>query len=340
MAARDSPLEYLKLFRLQTGATTAVAPVIGYLVIAAQTGYNIDLFEIVLIFSIGILMHIFEFVLNEYVDIEVDKLSPDLAEKPLVKGTVSPAAALAVVFGALILTYILTILFFFNLWTLIFITLSFEFGAIYDIHGKRFAGSDVTLGLWIFFFCLFGASIVSVEFTGLLYLVAGLGFFQIFFNNAVEGGIKDADHDAVGGARTLAYVMGVRVKNGKLTIPNAFKLVSYAIKLSHISIIIIIIYISVFKISNLMDYIHLFLILILIIIILSTLHSFINEIEFKRNKLKRIFSIHEIATYYLAPIILLQLLGIVPVLCLLILPLGWYIFLNLILYGKPLEPRV
>jgi 4-hydroxybenzoate polyprenyltransferase len=202
MGTKSTTLEYLKLFRLQTGATTAVAPIIGYLVISNQYQVNIELTELFVIFLIGVLMHIFEFVLNEYIDLEVDKRSPDLAQKPLVSGTIAPQAALAVVFISLILSYILTIVFFFDIWPLILLSLSFGFGAIYDIYGKRFAGSDFTLALWIFGFCLFGASIQTIEFTGILYLVAGLGFFQILFNNAIEGGLKDADHDAAAGAKT------------------------------------------------------------------------------------------------------------------------------------------
>ncbi len=46
-------LEYLKLFRLQTGATTAVAPVIGYLLLAAQVNAQVKVFEIFVIFIIA-----------------------------------------------------------------------------------------------------------------------------------------------------------------------------------------------------------------------------------------------------------------------------------------------
>jgi 4-hydroxybenzoate polyprenyltransferase len=288
-------------------------------------------------------MHIFEFVLNEYIDLEVDRLSPDWAEKPLVKGTVSLNAALGLVFGAMIISYILTIIFFFNFWTLLLLTLAFEFGAIYDIHGKRFAGSDFTLAFWIFFFCLFGASIVSIQFTGPLFLVAGLGFFQILFNNAIEGGLKDADHDAVGGAHTLAHALGVKVRSGKIILPGTFKFASYSIKLCYICLIILIIYFSkppIIVLDSVWGYLQLFIIIIFIFIIFSTLHVFLNQVEFDRDKLKRIFSMHEISTYYIVPIILLQLLGLFSVLILLLIPLIWYILLNLTLYGKPLEPKV
>jgi 4-hydroxybenzoate polyprenyltransferase len=340
MANINGPIEYLKLFRLQTGATTAVAPIIGYLVMAAQTNYSIILLEILIIFVIGIIMHIFEFVLNEYIDLEVDRQSPDLKEKPLVKGTVSSLAALAVVIAAVIFSYIFAFIFFFDLWTIILLTLAFEFGAIYDIYGKHFAGSDFTLAAWIFFFCLFGASIVSMEFTGLLYLVAGLGFFQILFNNSIEGGLKDADHDATAGAKTLAHSLGVRVKNRRLIIPNTFRFASYSIKLAHLSIFALIIYIETIKLSHYFDYGIFILIIFLVFIILYSLRQFLAQKLFRRDRLKRIFSVHEIATFYIVPLVLFQQIGFIAVMFLLLLPLVWYLSLNLVLYGKPLEPRV
>ncbi len=340
MHQQKGPLEYLKLFRLQTGATTALAPVIGYLVLAAQTNYHISTIEIFILFGIGILMHIFEFVLNEYIDVDVDRLSPDLAEKPLVKGSISISTALYIAFGAMILSYVLTIIFFFDVWVLIMLTLAYLFGAIYDIHGKRFAGSDFTLAPWIFFFCLFGASVVSNQFTGVIYLVAGLGFFQILFNNAVEGGIKDADHDWYAGAHTLANKFGVTVRKGALIIPKTFKFASYAIKIGHIILAVILVILLDIRLANFIDLIYIIIIILLILIIFSTLHTFLNETDFNREKLKHIFSVHEIATFYLATILLLPLIGFIAVLGILLLPLIWYIVLNLMLYGKPLAPRV
>jgi 4-hydroxybenzoate polyprenyltransferase len=340
MTNQSPPLEYLKLFRLQTGATTALAPIIGYLIMTIQLNYPIILLELFIIFIIGILMHIFVFVLNEYIDVDVDRRSKDLGEKPLVKGTISTKAALGIVIISMILSYLVAILFFIDLWTLIFLTLAFEFGAIYDIYGKKFAGSDFTLALWIFFFCLFGASVISIEFSGLVYLIAMLGFFQILFNNAIEGGLKDADHDATAGAKTLAHSLGVRIKKKKAVIPNTFKLASYGIKLAHLAIIAIIIYIGTMSFYGMVDYLQFLLLTILILIMICTLNEFLSQKEFDRNKLKRIFSIHEIATFYMVPILLLQFIGYVAVVSLLLLPLLWYICLNLILYGRPLEPRV
>jgi hypothetical protein len=196
------------------------------------------------------------------------------------------------------------------------------------------------LALWIFFFCLFGASVITHNYTGLVIMVAALGFFQILFNNAIEGGLKDSDHDAKGGAKTLANSLGVRVIRGKPVIPTPFKIVSYSIKFFYVLVILVMINFSLLKISTLMDYVQLFLIIILLFIIFFTLNKFLNITEFRRNKLKRIFSVHEIATFYLSTLIILQVIGLIWVIGILILPLVWYILLNIVLYGKALEPRV
>jgi 4-hydroxybenzoate polyprenyltransferase len=347
MAQNNQVLEYIRLFRLQTGAITAVAPIFGYFCLAAINDIEFKIVDIFLLFIIGIFMHIFIFVLNEYIDVDIDRLSPDLTEKPLVKGSVSMKGAAAVIIISFVLTYILTIFFFLRFWAIITLTLSFVFGAIYDIYGKKFPGSDFVLALWIFWFCLFGASTLTsdnpFELPTLIYIVAGLGFMQIIFNNAVEGGIKDVDHDHLGGAKTLATVMGVKVKRGKLSLSASFKGFTWGLKIVHIAL-----FLTLFLMPDLdlwgfepfYKSLIIIFILLLIIAIFYTTYRFINIGKFDRSKLKRIFSIHEISTYFIVPIILIPLLGIIVAIGLLLLPLIWFIFLNLGLYGSPLEPRV
>jgi len=70
---KNRTLGYLQLFRLQTTATTALTPVIGALVLGQK-----DIFHLFILFIIGCFYHIYGFVLNEYIDIDVDKKSKDL----------------------------------------------------------------------------------------------------------------------------------------------------------------------------------------------------------------------------------------------------------------------
>jgi len=350
MTKNNSVLEYIRLFRLQTGAITAVAPVAGYIIMSTlKTDLDLDWLIAGLIFIIGVFMHIFIFVLNEYIDVDIDRLSPDLSEKPLVKGSVSMQGALAVVITSVSLTYILTFIYFLDLWVIVALTLSHICGVIYDVWGKKFPGSDFVLAGWIFWFCIYGACVADtslslLELPLIIYIIAGLGFTQIVFNNAVEGGLKDVDHDHIGDARTLATVLGVKVKKGKLKVSTEFRVFTWSIKIFHI-----ILFLSLF-INPDLDFwgyepfyaqlILLILIFILIGVIFATTYRFLNFTKFDRSKLKRVFSIHEISTYFIVPLILLPLIGIWISIGLLLLPLVWFIALNLVLYGKPLEPQV
>lgn len=348
MAQNNQALEYIRLFRLQTGAITAVAPIFGYVCFITINNIDLEILNLILLFIIGIFMHIYIFVLNEYIDVDVDRLSTDLQEKPLVKGSVSMNGALAVIIVALVLAYILTLLLFLKFWAIIALTLAFVFGSIYDIYGKKFPGSDFVLALWIFWFCIFGASIVGIanpfELPALIYIVAGLGFMQIVFNNAVEGGLKDVDHDHLGGAKTLATVLGAKVKRNKLLCSPQFKGFTWGLKIVHVGLLL-----TLFLIPDL-DFwsyetlyiraVIIVLIVFLIAVVFYTTYKFLNIGKFDRSKLKRIFSIHEISTYFPVPIILIPLIGFYIAVGLLLLPLIWFILLNLILYGSPLEPRV
>ena len=79
---KDRTLEYLRLLRLQTGAATASAPLIGGLIMNER-----DLLILSVLFLIGILYHIFGFVLNEYIDIEVDNRTLEIDGNPTVTFT-------------------------------------------------------------------------------------------------------------------------------------------------------------------------------------------------------------------------------------------------------------
>ena len=107
MASRGST-RYLVLARFQTAAATAVIPVIGALSasyydegILVLSMESVVLFS--LIFILGLLMHVYGFVQNEYEDREVDKRSEHLQKKPLVSGEVRPEQARRMITGAFVM---------------------------------------------------------------------------------------------------------------------------------------------------------------------------------------------------------------------------------------------
>ena len=327
--------DYLRLLRLQTGAATTTTPILGALVMGQR---NIE--DFIILFFIALFYHIFGFVLNEYADIEVDKKSVDLNNKPLVKGSISKNSALTIISISLLITIILTVNFYFNIYSVSFLFASLFFGAIYDVFGKRIPGSDFILGVSFFFLCLIGASTISHNFNTLVFVISFIYYIQISFNNSVEGGLKDADHDTLAGAKTLASKMGVTVINKRVIIPVKFR--SFAIFLRLLFIVGVVYILLSLKIMPNFDQNILYtsILIFLLIVQLVTLRRFLLIEKFDRAFLKRLFSIHEIASYFLVIFALFPLFGTDITIILLLFPSIWYLIFNVLLYGKVLQPQV
>jgi 4-hydroxybenzoate polyprenyltransferase len=312
-----------------------MVPLIGSIIMGQRNGINL-----IIIFFVGILYHIYGFVLNEYIDIEVDKKSLDLQKKPLVSGLIPKEHALVISFLAAISSSLLTIIFFPSIFTILFILLAIVLGGIYDVYGKKIIGSDFILASGFIFFFLFGASTVSINFPYLIYIVSCISFLHIAFSNAVEGGLKDADHDYLATAKTLAIKMKVKVTVGKITVPSKFKAFAYGMKIVYIGLIVLAGLQTELNIWFSNYYFIYFSLSFLIAIMFISLYQILNLSVYNRSRLKKILSVHEMTTYFLLPIILSPLIGVLMSLFLIFLPLIWYIGLNLLLYGKPLEPQV
>jgi len=336
MNLRNRAFGYLQLFRLQTAAATALTPVIGGLVMGQH-----DLFFLFILFIIGFLYHVYGFVLNEYIDIEVDKKSIDLKKKPLISGIIPKKHALFITIISGFFACFLTIFFFRSVLPISFLVFALILGGIYDIFGKKIPSLDLVLGLGFFFICLMGASTISGNFTMLIYLVCFIYFIHISFNNSVEGGLKDVDHDYLAGAKTLATIMGVSVQNTGLKVTKKFAAFSYFLK---IIFIILIVLLCIQPELNLFNYeknmIQIILIAFFSVVVFFTMYKFLSLSTFDRSKLKKLFSVHEMSSFFVLIISLSPLIELWPTLILVFLPFIWYILFNFILYGKFLQPQV
>ncbi len=335
MAASNKIIDYFRLMRFHTAAATATP-----LLIAASLMDQKDLFLLLIIFIIGILSHIYGFVLNEYGDLEVDKKAGYLKEKPLVSGSITSRKALILAITALVIAFCLTIVFFPKPLTILFLLISFLLSGIYDIYGKRITGSDFILAGSFIFYCLFGASTVSTNFTNIVYLLCGLSFLNIAFSNAVSGGLKDVDHDYLGGARTLATIMDVKVEDDKLHITKKF---------AAFACIILVLYAILLVLTSLQPDVNIWFsdqiivqisILFLIFLLFFIFYKIFTMKNFDRSKLKRLIFLHGYATYVVVPIILIKILGLYVVIVLIFLPAIWFLVTNLILWKNLIEPRI
>ena len=83
MSAKRIILEYFRLIRFSTVGNEAAVILLGGFIMGQR-----DIFLLSLLFIIGLLGHIFGYVLNEYIDIEVDKKLSYKIQKPLVSGII------------------------------------------------------------------------------------------------------------------------------------------------------------------------------------------------------------------------------------------------------------
>jgi len=351
-AAGERIRRLLVLARIQTAGVTTLTGVFGALANRSQGRPE----PIVLagLFLIGLCAHLHGFITNELADTSVDRLSPDLADKPLVSGAISRRTAWIAAWIPALIAYVVIALVFRNIWLWLLFLVGHLGEYIYNFHGKSFPGSDFFLALWASTFCLFGALAVHLPapwsphswsawpgpIAPLAWIVALLGGLQIFFNNAIEGGIKDCDHDLTAGARTLAaFVLGARVTAGQLHLPRRFRITALCLKLPALLLAAL-----PLLLPEALHYAppgrtQIVLHAILTLLALITLGAFLRDQPFDRPRLKRIFSLHEIAVTFLVPLLLLPVAGAAWTWFLVLFPLSWYLLANRLLYGTFLHPR-
>jgi 4-hydroxybenzoate polyprenyltransferase len=323
--------QWLKLSRLQAGAATAITSVFGAILLMPKDG--VDIPHLMVLFLIGLLFHFYGFDLNEYSDIEIDRFSKELWDKPLIRGTIKKNHALFASMMALGLTIAIAIIYFKNLYATLALLVSILLGGIYDLYGKKFFGADFVLGLSIFFFCIFGALTISTNLTFIVFVVAFLFFIQLAFQTGVTGGMKDIPHDHVAGAKTSPVYLGCRVVGKRLIVTREYRLYVIIIKIIHTGAILLPLLYGTFEVFN-PFLLQLMILLILITLMWITTIKALNFRVFHRQKLMRILGMHEIVTYPMVPILIMGIVSIESALFLLFFPILWLACFLFIIYGK------
>lgn len=328
---------YARLLRLPGLAALATPPIIAAMTIGVFHFYNL-----LLLFIIGAFSAIYGFVLNDYSDVKLDSLIEDLKGKPLVSGDIPSKNALLISVFLILFTF----LFIAILWLgetidgykfigLVCIFLAGILGSFYNIFGKKVAGSDFFVAISMSLVFLFGALSFG-EPSIITWLIFILTFNQTLHMNAVEGGIKDADHDYLIGVKNLALLSGVKVKGGIIHIPNIFKLFGMTIRLFSVLLLF-----SPFVFFG-YDY-DIFQIIILAFVSVVVLFFSIKLLvvkDFQRNAIRKYIGIQSFLRYSLVPIMLVSIIGWSYSLFLIIFPIVWYISFAPLIGEKLFKPRM
>ena len=200
---------------------------------------------------------------------------------------------------------------------------------------------DIILSASIFFLVLYGASTVAVdifEVTKLAWIVCILGSIQVYFMNTIAAGMKDIENDYKQGARTLAIKMGVRITDGELKVPVAFKSLAYGVQLVDILVVFIPFFI-VWDVTELsiLQYVQWGVIIIIGIIMFVISGKLLNMKYFDREKARGYIGSHYMINFTIVPIMLMTLnpwAGII-----MFFPGLGFILSNVILHGTITQPK-
>ena len=328
---------YARLLRIPGLGGLAIPPVIAALTVGVYDFYNL-----VILFVIGAFAAIYGFVLNDYADVELDKLIKELHGKPLVSGDISKKNAIAISVFLILFTF----LFIFILWrgetlddfkfaALICIFLAGILGSFYNLYGKKIVGSDFLVAISVAFVFLFGALSFGEPtiFTWIIFL---LTFNNLTHMNAVEGGIKDADHDYMMGVKNIALSSGVKVDGDKIFIPLHFKVFGMGIR-SFSAFLLFVPFVFYGY-----EY-YMWQLIILAIAIIGVIYFSVKLLSIKtfdRNTIRKYIGIQSFLRYSLVPIMLISVIGTMYSIILIVFPIVWYIGFAPLLGEKLFKPRM
>ncbi|MBX9246936.1 UbiA family prenyltransferase, partial [Actinotalea ferrariae] len=180
--------------------------------------------------------HVAVYVWNDLLDLPLDRTEPRRATSPLVLGTVSPRAALAVSSGAAVVALVLLT----SLEAVLAMAAGLALLAAYDVWGKRCAFpplTDAVQGLgWA---ALVWAGAASAG--GATVLTAWLGaavVAQILLVNGVVGAGRDVPNDQRHGARTTALLLGARAEEDGVRLTTALRVYGVALHVLTVALVL------------------------------------------------------------------------------------------------------
>jgi 4-hydroxybenzoate polyprenyltransferase len=185
---------------------------------ASTVSRNPDAWLIIGLLAVGVCVHVHGYVLNDVIDLDLDRTQNRRSKDPLVRGVIPKKAALAFALLQIPLAVLVGFYMQVGVWAWCALGACFALSFVYDKWGKRCAFpplTDLIQGLAcgsLVFFGLFAAnpeaSYAEVRERALPVLVYGVGF--IFLINGIHGGLRDLWTDLTQQRRTTAIFLGGR----------------------------------------------------------------------------------------------------------------------------------
>ncbi len=227
-------LRSLSLFlRVEYLAFAIMLPLYG----AFSASGPISFIQLGWLLSTVFLFHIYVCVLNDIMDLELDKTQPLRAQYPLVRGAIKRNTALIVALAPIPVVYYLVYLQGGEFWAFAGITLGFVMMGIYNIWGKKTRVPlliDIIQGVGFAGITLYGADIVGEP--GRLSLLVFLAVALWMVHTNLYGGFRDVETDAAFGLYTTPIMFGMKRDGARMIIPRSIMYYSLFVEASMISL--------------------------------------------------------------------------------------------------------
>lgn len=180
--------------------------------------------------------HVYAFLLNDLIDLPSDRLNPNRAHYPLVKGSYPVGLAWACCLAQPPLAFALAA------WAgaqpagLAALGVAFALITIYDLWGKRNPFpplTDVAQGLGWGALAVLGAATGGTGPTAVTWWVVATITVAVTVMNGTHGSLRDLESDRASGRFTTAMLLGAREEaDGQLRLPRALRLYMLALMLA------------------------------------------------------------------------------------------------------------
>jgi 4-hydroxybenzoate polyprenyltransferase len=311
-------------------------------VFGALCNGEFDVSRLSLLLIIGLLGHIFVFVQNDYYDIEIDQRSKYVVQRPLSIGVISQTQAHILFLGSFFLSTILTIIFFFSIYSFVVLLISFLLMTLYNRYSKHTPGMEYVLGTAVFMYGVFGALTVSDRVSNLAIIISCVLLLQWVFSVGVSANLKDVEFDTKLGIRTTPVVFGVYILGNQLKKPLRFIVYTYAIKGVHL-LVALLPFILGYTSILFNDYpIPLLGFVVIAFFLLFTTRGILTASLKERNLMLRYEGVHEGLALLLIPFVLMSYLvahiGVLSTFLLIVILIFWPLLCLRLIFGKNLLP--
>lgn len=217
-----------RFLRLAAAGATVAIPLLGAVTALSEPGLEV----IAGIAAVGLAHHVFSFVLNDVIDLPIDRTEPRRSPSPLVQGVVSPRFATIVAVFAGLLGLALSAFLGASLRAQVLLVASYLFVTAYDVWGKKTLLPpliDMTQGVGWALLAWYGAELAGGA-TAVTAVFAVFLVGYITLANGVHGGLRDLENDLSHQARTTAIFLGaVPLPGGGARCPRTLR--RYAVAL-------------------------------------------------------------------------------------------------------------